>query len=122
MAEQGNDGSEGNDDGNVSSGQAGGRGDPPRLIEADRTPNEPQPAAETVLSLSQALLAPLDAILKAQLHASRSFLNFLLQIGYPHQPPALGPQGAEAGAAPRLPAGSGAAGATGGTGGDPAAL
>ena len=39
-----------------------------------------------MLSLSQALLAPLDAILKAQVHAARSFLSFLLQLGYPHQP------------------------------------
>lgn len=47
---------------------------------------EVQQAAEAVISLSQALLAPLDAIFKAQLHAARSFLNLLLQIGYPHQP------------------------------------
>jgi len=47
---------------------------------------EKGPASETVLSLSQALLAPLDAILKAQVHAARSFLSFLLQLGYPHQP------------------------------------
>ena len=43
-------------------------------------------AATTPVSLSQALLAPLDAIFKAQIHAARSFLNMLLQIGYPHQP------------------------------------
>jgi hypothetical protein len=42
-------------------------------------------AAHTVLSLSQALLAPLDALLKAQVHSARSFLNFILQIGYPHR-------------------------------------
>lgn len=45
----------------------------------------PTPAAEANISLSQAVLAPLDAIFKAQLHAARSFLNMLLQLGYPHQ-------------------------------------
>lgn len=48
--------------------------------------NEPQ----TRLSLEQALLAPLDSILKAQLHSARSFLNLLLQLGYPHQQAASG--------------------------------
>jgi hypothetical protein len=43
-------------------------------------------AAERPVSLSQALLAPLDAIFKAQIHAARSFLSLLLQLGYPHQP------------------------------------
>jgi hypothetical protein len=47
---------------------------------------EPGRAAETPVSLSQALLAPLDAIFKAQIHAARSFLSLLLQVGYPHQP------------------------------------
>jgi hypothetical protein len=42
-------------------------------------------AAETPISLSQALLAPLDAIFQAQIHAARSFLSLLLQIGFPHQ-------------------------------------
>src|SRR5262245_24503897 len=48
------------------------------------------------MSLSQALLAPLDAILKAQVHRAGWFLNFALQIGYPHQPlppPAAGAPG-----------------------------
>ncbi len=58
---------------------------PPGFKEADCTFDK-GPASETVLSLSQALLAPLDAILKAQVHAARSFLSFLLQIGYPHRP------------------------------------
>ncbi len=44
------------------------------------------PAATQNISFAQALLAPLDAIFKAQIHAARSFLNLLLQIGYPHQP------------------------------------
>ncbi|OZG75256.1 hypothetical protein BTA51_02405 [Hahella sp. CCB-MM4] len=39
----------------------------------------------TRLTLEQALLAPLDSILKAQLHSARSFLNLLLQLGYPHR-------------------------------------
>ena len=47
---------------------------------------EPGPAATSPISLSQALLAPLDAIFKAQIHAARSFLNLVLQIGYPHRP------------------------------------
>jgi len=44
-----------------------------------------QSAAITQISLSQALLAPLDAIFKAQIHSARSFVNFLLQLGYHHQ-------------------------------------
>lgn len=47
---------------------------------------EPGPAAMSPISLSQMLLAPLDAIFKAQIHAARSFLNLVLQIGYPHRP------------------------------------
>ena len=42
------------------------------------------PASLSEISLSQAILAPLDALFKAQVHAARSFLNLLLQIGYPH--------------------------------------
>jgi hypothetical protein len=42
------------------------------------------PSAAGDISLSQAILAPLDALFKAQVHAARSFLNLLLQIGYPH--------------------------------------
>lgn len=49
---------------------------------------EPGPAASTVVSLSQVLLAPLDAIFKAQVHAARSFLNQVLQLSYPPEPPA----------------------------------
>jgi len=43
----------------------------------------PGPAATTVVSLSQLLLAPLDAIFKAQVHAARSFLSLVLQLAYP---------------------------------------
>ncbi|MFZ5479062.1 MAG: DUF2589 domain-containing protein [Myxococcota bacterium] len=42
-------------------------------------------AAATDISLSQAILAPLDAIAQAQVHAARSFLNFVSQIGFPHE-------------------------------------
>lgn len=60
--------------------------------------------------MSQALLAPLDAILKAQLHAARSFLNFLIQLGYPHQPVVDGDGAADAASAssPTSPAPGGA--------------
>jgi len=44
------------------------------------------PASKAMVSLSQALLAPLDSIFKAQIHAARSFLNLLLQMGYAHRP------------------------------------
>ncbi len=44
---------------------------------------KPGPAASTVVSLSQILLAPLDAIFKAQVHAARSFVNQILQLSYP---------------------------------------
>lgn len=47
---------------------------------------KPDVASRAIISLSQAILAPLDAIFKAQIHAARSFLSLLLQIGYPHQP------------------------------------
>jgi|SRR4051812_3718735 hypothetical protein len=53
---------------------------------ADTPPEPSQPASTAELSLAEALLAPLDSILKAQVHAARSFLNLLLQIGYPHLP------------------------------------
>lgn len=44
-------------------------------------------AADASISLSQALLAPLDAIFKAQTHAARSFVNLLMQVGFPHREP-----------------------------------
>jgi len=66
---------------------ADGSNKAPPSGDAERTaPFVPGPAAEAVISLSQAILAPLDAISKAQVHAARSFLNFVLQIGYPHAP------------------------------------
>lgn len=51
-----------------------------------RSNQDNKPAAISEISLSQVLLAPLDAIFKAQIHAARSFLNMILQIGYPHRP------------------------------------
>lgn len=59
----------------------------------------PGSASDSVVSLSQAILAPLDAISKAQIHAARSFLNFVLQIGYPHRPWRGGAEDAQAGGA-----------------------
>jgi len=62
-------------------------------VSNDKTPPktgdtfEPGEAADTVVSLSQILLAPLDALFKAQVHAGRSFLNFLLQLSYEHKKP-----------------------------------
>ena len=43
-------------------------------------------AANRQVSLSEAILASLDSVFKAQVHASRSFLNFLFQMAYPHLP------------------------------------
>ena len=37
------------------------------------------------ITLSAALLAPLNAIFEAQIHAARAFLNFVLQMGLRHQ-------------------------------------
>lgn len=36
-----------------------------------------------VVSLSQAILSPLDALFQSQVHAARSFLNLIMQVGYP---------------------------------------
>lgn len=54
-----------------------------RNTESDN--NTKDDAERKSISLSQAILAPLDAIFKAQLHGARSFLNMLLQLGY-HPP------------------------------------
>ncbi|MFT7151160.1 MAG: hypothetical protein ACI82Q_003037 [Nonlabens sp.] len=37
------------------------------------------------ITLSSALLAPLGSIFEAQVHAARSFLNFLLKMGFKHK-------------------------------------
>lgn len=54
-------------------------------------------ASDHVITLSQAVLAPLDAIFEAQIHSARSFLNMILQLGYPHSPPAAAGDEAEQG-------------------------
>lgn len=41
-------------------------------------------ADDTHVTLSQAILSPLNAIFQAQVHAARSFINLILQVGYPH--------------------------------------
>ena len=38
-----------------------------------------------LLSLSSALLAPVNSIFEAQIHAARAFLNFIFQMGFRHQ-------------------------------------
>ena len=54
---------------------------------ATNTPEPPErAAAKEVVSLAQVLLAPLDALFQAQVHAGRSFLNFLLQLSYEDKP------------------------------------
>jgi len=56
---------------------------------ADETKPKPEktPAAEhdDSITLSAALLAPLNAIFEAQVHAARAFLSFVLQMGFRHQ-------------------------------------
>lgn len=37
------------------------------------------------ISLSAALLAPINSIFEAQVHAARAFLNFILQMGFRHK-------------------------------------
>lgn len=37
------------------------------------------------ITLSQAVLAPVNSILQAQVHAARSFLSMILQMGFPHK-------------------------------------
>ena len=44
------------------------------------------PAAASPITLSAAILAPLDALFKAQIHSSRAFINYLFQMAYPHLP------------------------------------
>lgn len=38
------------------------------------------------ISLSAALLAPINSIFETQIHAARAFLNFILQMGFRHTP------------------------------------
>ena len=36
------------------------------------------------ITLSAALLAPINSIFEAQIHSARAFLNFILQMGFRH--------------------------------------
>lgn len=47
--------------------------------------NDTKPGSYSKLNLSEALLAPLNAIFEAQVHAARSFLSFILQMGFRHK-------------------------------------
>lgn len=47
--------------------------------------NGEEAADPNSLSLAEALLAPLNSIFEAQVHASRAFLNFFLQMGFRHK-------------------------------------
>lgn len=40
---------------------------------------------EDKISLSAALLAPINSIFEAQIHSARAFLNFILQMGFRHR-------------------------------------
>ncbi len=55
------------------------------MSDATSTTNT-QPANADDISLAQAILAPLDAIFQAQIHAARSYINLLWQMAYPHIP------------------------------------
>jgi hypothetical protein len=67
-------------------GGAGDRNDPPDKPPADESSAAPSGEPEQAeLTLEEALLAPLDAIFRAQVHAARSLLSFLLQMGYPDE-------------------------------------
>ncbi|MBT1686307.1 DUF2589 domain-containing protein [Dawidia soli] len=49
------------------------------------SPHTGPPPEDQKLSLSAALLAPLNSIFEAQVQSARAFLNFILQIGFRHQ-------------------------------------
>jgi len=46
---------------------------------------DPEGKPDDNITLSAALLAPLNAIFEAQVHAARAFLSFVLQMGFRHQ-------------------------------------
>lgn len=64
---------------------------------------ENKEVGNVVVSLSQAMLAPLDALFKSQIHAARSFLNLILQLGYPHDDQAAAGTGDEPPPGPQKP-------------------
>jgi len=43
------------------------------------------PDVDEKISLSAALLAPINSIFEAQIHSARAFLNFILQMGFRHR-------------------------------------
>lgn len=47
---------------------------------------KPTNAANSKLSLSAAILAPLNSIFEAQVQSARAFLNFILQLGFKEKP------------------------------------
>jgi hypothetical protein len=54
--------------------------------ESKPKPKDPPPGEQDDnITLSAALLAPLNAIFEAQVHAARAFLSFVLQMGFRHQ-------------------------------------
>ncbi len=52
---------------------------------SDKEKKDEQGETNQTLTLSAALLAPLNSIFEAQVHSSRAFLNFLLQMGFRHR-------------------------------------
>jgi len=50
----------------------------------DQEKSKPEEQDDSI-TLSAALLAPLNAIFEAQVHAARAFLNFVLQMGFRHK-------------------------------------
>jgi hypothetical protein len=59
---------------------------PPSGTQGTASTKNPNAADQKLVSLAQVLLAPLDALFQAQVHAGRSFLNFLLQLSYRDRP------------------------------------
>jgi hypothetical protein len=52
---------------------------------AKNNTSEPEAEQDDNITLSAALLAPLNAIFEAQVHAARAFLSFVLQMGFRYQ-------------------------------------
>ncbi len=55
------------------------------MANQENTPQNSPDENMPEITLSSALLAPLGSIFEAQIHSARSFLNFLLQMGFRHQ-------------------------------------
>lgn len=55
-------------------------------MENEKNPEKEKELTDNdAISLSAALLAPLNAIFEAQVHSARSFLNFIFQMGFRHK-------------------------------------